>query len=73
MYDFTEVPTDYLEKRRESLKIVIEKLKVAHATETDPQLLQNQINGLFNLQNELTDIEKELLGRGVPAVKSSPD
>jgi len=68
MFNFTESPTDYLEKRRESLKIVIEGMKVVQATETDPKCLQNLANGLFVLQNELTDIEKELLGRNVLVV-----
>ncbi len=65
MFNFTEVETNYLKTRRESLEIVIRGMYVSRASENDPIFLQNLTNGLFILQNELTDIERELLERGV--------
>lgn len=64
MFNFTESPTDYLKTRRESLKSVIKGMQTVRITETNQRCLQNLTNGLFIMQNELTDIDNELLGRG---------
>ncbi len=73
MFNFTEVGTAYLKERRESLKIVIRGMYVSRASENDPIFLQNLTNGLFILQNELTDIESELLERGVLTIEQLYD
>lgn len=73
MYNFTEIPIDYLKTRRIFLKPLVESLQDARSTETNSFSAINLRNGLITVQQELTAIENELLGRGELVCEQLPD
>ena len=70
MFNLTETPTDYLETRRNFLRILINRLNSVRSNETDSYKSENLRNGLINTNQELISIENELLGRGILTTKS---